>query len=65
MMRTWFEPLPDARDKADCAILNRAARNLHQLPRQPTRKELMYLATSYRKGMSAADLIELVEGIEF
>jgi hypothetical protein len=61
--RRWFEPTQTGElGPADCAILNRAARNLWRPGHEPRRSDLMALRMSYKPGMSAADLIEEVAG---
>ena len=65
MIRTWFTPantqIGNLTD-ADRRILNRAARNIWPPGHEPRRSDLMALRMNYRPGMSAADLIEEVEG---
>jgi hypothetical protein len=61
--RTWF-----TRDNTanllteDLRILNRAARNIWKPGREPRHSDLTALRMNYRPGMSAADLLEAVEG---
>lgn len=61
MMRQWFHELPFVRDKGDCRVLNCAARNLWPAPRKPPHKDLTTLAMLYKRGMSAAVLMERFE----
>lgn len=63
-MRTWFEPLPFIRDKSDCAVMNRAIRHMFPSNKQPMHKDLVKFAMSYQRGMSAAELIEKIEGAD-
>jgi hypothetical protein len=46
----------------DLRILNRAARNIWKPGREPRHSDLTALRMNYRAGMSAADLLEAVEG---
>lgn len=59
--RTWFEPLPFVRSKADCAILNRAVRNVYPPSKWPPHSDLTNFLLAYKRGMSALDLINAVE----
>lgn len=61
-IRIWFRPDNTADlDSSDLAIINRAMRHLvdeHALP--PTHSNLSLVRQTYRRGMSAADVIEAV-----
>lgn len=65
--RSWFTPVrsPIASQgltQSDCAILNRAARNLFAIGGPPpTHLQLMEIRMAYTPGMSARELMEKIE----
>ena len=65
MAREWFTEANTPLDKAERALLNRAARHLVDQGNDATRLLLMEIRSAYKPGMSAQNVIDTVNDLHF